>query len=128
VEVEVLALPGRTFPAQVGYIAPTIDPATRRAAVRCVVRNRNHRLRPEMFASFRFERAPRRAVVVPQQAVVREGNIAVVWVLEDGNRISRRPVDLGGQIGGKIEIKSGVKEGEIVIADGALFLSSFVKS
>jgi cobalt-zinc-cadmium efflux system membrane fusion protein len=127
VEVRVLALPDQIFPAQVSYIAPSIDPATRRVAVRCVLRNRNNRLKPEMFASFRFQKAPRQALVVPQQAVVREGNLAAVWVIESGNRISRRPVELGGEMDGKIEIKSGLRAGEVVVADGALFLSSFVK-
>jgi cobalt-zinc-cadmium efflux system membrane fusion protein len=127
VEVKVLALPNQSFPAQVSFIAPAIDPATRRVAVRCVVRNKNNQLRPEMFASFRFEQAPRRALLVPQKAVVREGNLAVVWVLEDGSHISRRPVELGGEIDGDIEIKSGLRAGETVVADGALFLSSFVK-
>jgi cobalt-zinc-cadmium efflux system membrane fusion protein len=128
VDVKVLAFPDQKFPAQVDYISPTIDPATRRAAVRCVVQNRNNQLRPEMFASFRFEKAPRQAVVVPQEAVVREGNMAIAWVLENGDRIARRPVELGEQIDGKVEIKSGLNSGETVIADGALFLSSFVKN
>ncbi len=127
VEVKVLALPDQTFPAQVSYIAPSIDPTTRRIAVRCVVRNRNNQLKPEMFASFRFQKLPRQALVVPQQAVVREGNIAVVWVAESGNRISRRLVEPGAELNGKIEIKSGLRAGEVVVADGALFLSSFVK-
>src|SRR5262249_29503464 len=94
-EVRVLAMPDQVFPAQVRYIGPSIDPATRRVAVRCVLRNRNNQLKPEMFASFRFQKAPRRALVVPQQAVVREGNQAALWVIESGNRISRRPVELG---------------------------------
>lgn len=127
VDVRVLALPDQTFPAQVSYIASSLDPTTRRVAVRCVVQNRNNQLKPEMFASFLFEKAPRRALLVPQKAVVREGNIAVVWVVEGGNRISRRPVELGAERDGSIEIKAGLTAGEIVVADGALFVSSFVK-
>jgi cobalt-zinc-cadmium efflux system membrane fusion protein len=127
VEVRVPALPQLTLPAQVNYIAPSIDPATRRVAVRCVVRNRNNQLKPEMFASFRFEKAARQVMNVPQQSVVREGNIAVVWVVESPNRITRRTVELGAELDGKIEIQSGLRPGEIVVADGALFLSSFVK-
>jgi membrane fusion protein, heavy metal efflux system len=127
VEVKMLALPSQSFPAQVSYIAPSVDPATRRVAVRCVLRNRNNQLKPEMFASFRFERAPRRALLVPQKAVVQEGNIAVVWVIESGNHVSRRPVDLGDEFDGRIEIKSGLHAGEIVVTDGALFLSGLAK-
>ena len=127
VEVRVLALPGQTFPAQVIYIAPSVDPTTRRVAVRCMLRNSNKQLKPEMFASFRFEKPPRQALLVPQNAVVREGNIAVVWVVENGNHLSRRLVDVGDEANGKIEIKSGLRAGELVVADGALFLNSFMK-
>jgi cobalt-zinc-cadmium efflux system membrane fusion protein len=127
VQVRVLALPDQTYPAQVSYIAPSMDPATRRIAVRCVLRNRNNQLKPEMFASFRFEKPPRLALLVPQTAVVREGNIAAVWVVGGGNRLSRRPVELGEEINGTVEIKSGLRAGELIVADGALFLSSFVR-
>jgi len=128
VEVSVLALPGQSFPAEVSFIAPAVDPATRRVAVRCVVRNRNNQLRPEMFASFQFQNAPRQALLVPEKAVVREGNLAVVWVLERSNHVARRLVDVGDQFDGQMEIKSGVNAGETVVSDGALFLSSFAKS
>ncbi len=127
VQVRMLALQSRSFPAQVSYIAPALDPVTRRIAVRCVVFNRSNLLKPEMFASFRFEQPPRQGLLVPQQAVVREGNIAVVWVVEKGNHIARRLVELGQEFDGRIEIKSGVNPGENIVADGALFLSSFAK-
>ncbi len=125
--VQVRVLSNQTFPARVDYIASTLDPATRRVTVRCVVQNRGNQLKPEMFASFRFEKAPRRAMLVPQKAVVREDNLAVVWVVESGNRISRRPVELGAEHDGRVEIKSGLAGNETVVADGALFLSSVAK-
>lgn len=128
VQLNVLAFPNRTFPAQVGYIAPSVDPVTRRVAVRCIVRNTNGQLKPEMFASFRFEKAPHKALLVSQQALVREGNISVVWVIEAENRISRRIVETGAEYDGKIEIKSGLQDGDRVVSDGALFLSSFARS
>ncbi len=127
VDVKVLALPDQAFPARVAFIAPAVDPVTRRVAVRCAVPNRNAQLKPEMFASFRFEKAPRRALLVPEKAVVREGNLAVVWVADGKTHIFRRQVDTGTVANGRIEIRSGLTEGETVVADGALFLSSFAK-
>jgi cobalt-zinc-cadmium efflux system membrane fusion protein len=127
-QVTVLAFPGQTFSARVSYIAPSVDPATRRVAVRCVIENRDRRLKPEMFATFRLERPPRRVLLVPQSALVREGNIDVLWVVQAGNRISRRLVEAGAGYDGKVEIRSGLREGELVVSDGALFLSSFIRS
>ncbi len=127
VELQVLALPGKKFPAQVSYIAPSVDPVTRRVAVRCVVKNTGGQLKPEMFASFRFQREVRKALMVPQRALVQEGNISVVWVVEAGNagnRVSRRNVGAGAESDGRVEIRAGLSEGEQVVSDGALFLSS----
>ncbi|WP_155121473.1 efflux RND transporter periplasmic adaptor subunit [Bryobacter aggregatus] len=127
VRLKVLAFPNTDFPAQVTYIAPAVNPETRRVEVRCTIRNTNHQLKPEMFASFRFENAARRALLVSQRALVREGNINVVWVLEGGQRVTRRIVEVGAEHDGKIEIKSGLTAGDQVVSDGALFLSSFTR-
>lgn len=128
VEVKVLALPDQTFSARVVYIAPTVDPTSRRVAVRVVLQNRNNQLRPEMFASFRFQQTTRQALMVPRKAIVQEGNLNVAWVLLPGNRVTRRIVQVGVEREGLIEIKSGLAEGDQVIGDGALFLSSFRKA
>lgn len=127
VRVKVAALADKEFPARVSYVAPSVDPATRRVAVRCVLQNPNGLLKPEMFASFVFEESTRRALMITRKAIVQEGNLNVAWVVLPGNRVARRQVEVGIERAGKVEIKSGVAEGERVIGDGALFLSSFRK-
>src|SRR4029077_18456442 len=52
VEVHVLALPGNVFRAKLAYVAPSVDPNTRRLQVRAEVENPDEVLKPEMFASF----------------------------------------------------------------------------
>ncbi len=54
VEVSVLAHPGRTFNAKLAYVAPALDPNTRRLPVRAEIDNADRELLPEMFASFRI--------------------------------------------------------------------------
>ncbi len=54
VEVSVLAYPGRTFDAKLSYVAPALDPNTRRLPVRAEITNAGRELMPEMFASFRI--------------------------------------------------------------------------
>ena len=54
VEVAVLAYPGRIFNAKLAYVAPALDPNTRRLPVRAEIHNPDLELMPEMFASFRI--------------------------------------------------------------------------
>ena len=123
VKVQVTALPGTSFPARVSYLGPSVDPATRRVLVRCVVQNSRGMLRPEMFATFRFEETKAELLTVPESAVVQEGGLQVVWLLSADNRFERRIVQTGRRVAGLVEIRSGLREGEKVIMEGALFLS-----
>jgi HlyD family secretion protein len=52
--------------------------------------------------------------MVPAEAVVGEGATARVWVVEDG-KVSSRPVDLGPEHGGKVEVRKGLSGGESVV-------------
>ena len=49
-----LAFPGRVFNAKLAYVAPALDPNTRRLPVRAEIQNPDRELLPEMFASFRI--------------------------------------------------------------------------
>lgn len=51
VQVSVIAFPNEKFSARVSYIAPSVDPTTRRVLVRCMVANTSQRLKPEMFGT-----------------------------------------------------------------------------
>jgi RND family efflux transporter MFP subunit len=61
------------------------------------------------------------AVFVPAEALVREGESQVVFVV-NGDRAQRRPVTTGLADDVRIEITSGVTPGELVITDGHLGL------
>lgn len=60
----------------------------------------------------------RDVIVVPQQAVVREGAATHIWIARDDSRAERRPVRLGLTVHGLSEVVSGVQTGERVILTG----------
>jgi hypothetical protein len=68
----------------------------------------------------------RAATVVPEQAVVLRPAGAVVYVPQD-NIVKERPVQLGAQRNGEMEILTGLKAGETVVVDGAGMLSDGAK-
>jgi cobalt-zinc-cadmium efflux system membrane fusion protein len=124
VEVAVLAYPGRTFTAKLAYVAPSLDPNTRRLPVRAEIRNPGHELLPEMFASFRIVSGESRTMPsVPQDAVVYEGAQARVWVARPEQKsVVTRPIEVGATTNGLVEVRKGLNVGETVVASGTLFI------
>jgi len=128
-EVRVVALPERVFTARVTSVAPTLDPATRRLAVRAQIANPDGALKPEMFASFSvLSGAQGTAPAVPESGVLYEGAEAHVWVVADDGTLGLRQIRPGRSANGMVEVLSGLKAGEKVIASGALFIDRAAQS
>ena len=123
IEVHVLAYPSRVFNAKLTYVAPSIDPTTHRLAVRAEVENPESALKPEMFASFSIITSPESlAPGVPEEAIVREGDAARVWVLSADDMLSLREIRTGRNNNGLVEVLSGLSAGERVVTRGSLFI------
>jgi len=124
VEVSVLAYPGRVFNARLAYVAPALDPNTRRLPVRAEIANPGRELLPEMFASFRIVSGESRLMpAVPQEAVVYEGAQARVWVARPNEKsVVTRPIEVGATTNGLVEVRNGLSVGETVVASGTLFI------
>jgi cobalt-zinc-cadmium efflux system membrane fusion protein len=129
VEVKVMAYPNDIFKARISYIGPTVDPTTHRVPIRAIVDNKGLRLKPEMFARFKiFTGAQVQQLAVPQGAVVRDGDKASLWVAQEGNRFVRRPITIGIEQNGYVQILSGITVGEKIVCEGSLFLSNLAQS
>ena len=129
VTVSVTALPGRVFAGRVTAIGAAVDPNSRRVMVRSEVKDPRHELRPQMFATFVIRTdEPQHGPAVPLDGVVREGDGTMsVWVVDgDPHRFTRRTVKIGHQQEGYDQILDGVKSGETVAVDGAIFLSNIL--
>jgi len=129
VKVSVMAFPGRVFSGKITAIGATVDPNSRRVTLRSEIKDPKHELRPQMFATFVIGTgAPVRAVAVPVNGVVREGDGTMsVWVVgADPHRFTRRTVKIGRQRDGYDEILEGLKSGETVAVDGAIYLSNIL--
>ena len=129
VSVAVSAYPGRVFEARITALGSAVDPNSRRVMVRSEIKDPQHELRPQMFATFLIRTgAPVRAPGVPLNGVVREGDGTLsVWVTgSDPHHFTRREVTIGHQQEGYDEIIHGVKAGESVAIDGAIFLSNML--
>lgn len=128
VKVRVLAYPDRVFSGRISTIADSVDPNTRRVLVRSEVDDPHHELRSGMFANFVIETGPPiHAVAAPLDGVVREGDgTMTVWVTADRRHFTKRTVKIGLQHDGYDQIVGGLKPGELIATEGALFLSNML--
>jgi membrane fusion protein, heavy metal efflux system len=126
VEVKVPAYPDTVFRGHVTTVGATIDPATHRQLVRSEIDDPQHLLRSGMFASFRIRVAESmHSLAVPTEGVVREGDgTMTVWVTTDRRRFVKRIVKIGLQQNGWNQILEGLRADELVVTDGAIFLSN----
>ena len=123
VEVRVLALPGRVFKAQLTAVGAQVDPVTRRVPVRATLANPEGKLKPQMFASFSIiTSGESQAPSVPEEAIVREGDQARVWVVAEHNTLTLRLIRTGRSSDGMVEVLDGLKAGEKVVTRGSLFI------
>jgi cobalt-zinc-cadmium efflux system membrane fusion protein len=128
VEAKVMAYPGRVFTGKISKIYAMVDPNTHRVTVRSEIADPNHELRPGMLANFVIRvQDPVESVAVAMTGVVREGDgTMAAWVTTDRHRFSERIVKLGLQRDGRYQVLEGLQRGELVVADGAVFLSNML--
>ena len=130
VEVKVMAYPDRVFKGKINKIYATVDPNTHRVTVRSEVADPQHELRPGMLANFVIRvQDPVEATAIPVNGIVREGDgTMTAWVTTDRHRFTQRTVKLGLETDGKYQILDGLKQGELAITDGAVFVSNMLEA
>ena len=79
-----------------------------------------------MFVSYRISVGNEgEAPAVPVEAVIREGDLATGWVQGNSPQtFERRKVTLGLEQEGRVQIRAGLKAGEVVVGRGAIFVDN----
>jgi membrane fusion protein, heavy metal efflux system len=117
------------FPGTVSAIGDVVDDATRTVLVRCTVDNPDRLLKPAMFARVTLEPPPGvRLTVVPARALLSDGRRFRVLVRAADGRLESRPVEVGAELGDEVQVLSGVRGGEEVVSEGALFAAQELAS
>ena len=119
------ALPGRTLSGTVAYVGDQVDVSSRTIPVRIDLANEGN-LRPGMSATAWIPVGDRAetVVAVPSASLQRMQDGWVVFVPRDARTFERRPVGRGRDLGGEVEILSGLKPGEDVVVEGAFLLKA----
>jgi membrane fusion protein, copper/silver efflux system len=118
------ALPGRTFAAHVNYIQPGVDPMTRTLKVRLDMDNPGQTLKPDMYADVEFHVSLPAKLTVPAEAVLDSGERKTVFVDRGDGYFEPRQVITGERADSRIQILSGLREGERVVTSGNFLIDS----
>jgi len=130
VRVSVPAFPGHWYSGRISRVYATLDPGTHRLMGRALVDDPQNQLRPGMLATVvvRFA-APIKTPAIPTTAAVREGDGSMIaWVTADRRHFAVRTLTLGLQSQGRYQVLKGLETGELVVAEGGVFLSNLLEA
>lgn len=122
VEGRAAAFPAKTFTGTLTAIDSRVDPVSRTILARAELPNPDSLLKPGMLLSVVIKAAPRRSLAVPEDSIVPLGDKRSVYVAGADGKAELRPVVTGARIGGLVEIKSGLAEGDKVVTEGTIKL------
>ncbi|HZR78520.1 MAG TPA: efflux RND transporter periplasmic adaptor subunit [Chthoniobacterales bacterium] len=124
VSVRTPALPDKSFRAQITFINPNIDDATRSARVRVEIDNPNRELRHKLYAEGTVDLDAPEVLAVPKSAVLWPGDNPRLYVDRGNGAYQQRRVILGRPGDDFWEVLEGVNEGERVVVSGNMLIDS----
>jgi membrane fusion protein, heavy metal efflux system len=128
VDVKVIAYPNRVFKGRITKIYPSVDPNTHRETIRSEVEDPQNELVSGMLANFIIHiKGPSPGIAIPADGVVREPDgTMTAWVTTDRHHFEQRVLKIGSRRDNHVEILSGLRRGELVVTEGAVFLSNML--
>jgi len=123
IQAEFDALPGEVFRAVPVFDNPSLEADSKISLVRFQVENPSNKLRPGMMAYINIKRNEKKTMVIPKSSIV-VGEMTSAWVKTAKGTYENRMIQLGIQNKKEVEVLSGLKEGELIVTNGAYLLNS----
>jgi RND family efflux transporter MFP subunit len=114
--------PGERFDGKITYVSDSVDPQTRTVKVRAVVPNRQRQLKAEMFVKVAVQTGSSNVLVIPQSAVHAEEGQTFVLVDKGNGNYERRPVKVGADLDGAVEVLEGITPQDRIVSAGSILL------
>ncbi len=118
--------PGERYEGRLSYINDSVDPQTRTVKVRAAVPNRGRALKGEMFVKVAIVTGSAKILTLPQSAIQRENNETFVLVAKGKDEYERKPVKLGAELDGFVEVLGGVTSQDRVVSTGSILLKKAI--
>ena len=115
---------GKEIKGRIEFVNPEINPDTRINLIRVSIPNNGNQLKPGMPAYVILKSRQRNSLTLPIDAVIRDGKGATVWIKTGTHSYKNKMVQVGLESDDRIEIKSGLSAGDVVVISGAYLLQS----
>ncbi len=106
------------------FVNPEINPDTRINLIRVEIANPGNQLKPGMSAYVVLKNHQRNSLILPADAVIKNEKMTSVWIQIEKNTFKNVMVETGLENDGQIEIRSGLKQGDVVVTSGAYLINS----
>jgi cobalt-zinc-cadmium efflux system membrane fusion protein len=128
VSVKLMAYPDRVFSGTINKVYESVDPNVHTVLVRSEIADPQNELRPGMLANFTVRiQDPVPGIAIPTKGVVREGDgTYTAWVTTDRKHFVQKTIKIGLVKDGVDQIVEGLQPGQLVVSDGAVFLSNML--
>jgi len=118
--VSLWAAPDRRYRGKVREIAPQADPLTRTFAARISILNADAEVRLGQTARVHVSTAATGAAfLIPLGSVFQQGKQPAVWLIDAGNRVHLRPIQVAAWREDGVAVSGGLSAGERIVAAGA---------
>lgn len=115
---------GKEMKGRIEFVNPEINPDTRINLIRVAIPNPGNQLKPGMPAYVILKSPQRKTLTLPIDAVIRDGMGATVWIKVGKNSFKSVMVETGLENDDRIEIVSGLKNGDVVVVSGVYLMHS----
>ena len=118
VEAKVSSYKNKIFTGEIDFISSRINADTRSLLSRIKINNNNLELLSGSLLEITVKFNLRNSLSVPDTSIMMEGEKSFIYVVSDDNIANKIEVEIGLRGDGKVEIISGINEGDLIVAEG----------
>jgi membrane fusion protein (multidrug efflux system) len=108
----------KTYEGNLNSLASRINTNKRSLAARIKLNNSNLEILPGSLLEVAIKYNERNSLSIPDTSVILEGNKVYIYKVDNQNITKKTEILIGNRSEGYLEIKSGLKEGDTIVAEG----------
>ena len=108
----------KIYKGKIDGVASRINAETRSILTRVKIDNPDYELIPGSLLEITLNTNKRDSLSIPDTSIILEGNKAYVYKVSKDNIANRSEIQIGLRNDGKVEVTSGLDEGDIIVAEG----------